>query len=126
MALHFEDGDLTKIGIAGRVEALEEALEVFGEFDGKNGVRLATEDLTEGDGGEADGGVFGLFVGIVSGSAPFDPILGTDQIDGFVGGDGHQEWPKVVAVEELGETALTEAEAEAIEGGEGDVFLVGG
>ncbi len=45
---------------------------------------------------------------------------------GLAGGDDDQEAPEVVAVGQVGEAALLDVAAEAVEGAEGDVLLVGG
>lgn len=122
MSLHLQDCDAAEVIVAGDVESFEESLEVFRKFDRENGIGFATEDFAEGDGREIARTV--CREGVVSGASPFLTVLGANQIDGFVSGDGHEEGPEAVAVKEFGEAAFSDPQAKAFEGGEGNVFFV--
>src|SRR5262249_31120582 len=56
---------------------------------------------------------------------PLVSVLVTHQLEGLAGGDGDQQMPEVLAVVQPREAATFGATAEAIEGAEGYVFLVG-
>src|SRR5206468_8828108 len=59
-------------------------------------------------------------------AAPLLPSLVLRQVKRLAGGDPDEELPQVQAVVQLGEAVPLGPPAEAVEGAEGDVFLVGG
>ena len=59
-------------------------------------------------------------------AAPLLPPLVLDQVSGLAGGDGDQHPPKVAAVVEPGKSAELGTTAQAVEGAQCRVLLVGG
>jgi hypothetical protein len=59
-------------------------------------------------------------------SAPLLAAFGSGQIAGLAVGQQHEQLPEVVAVVQLRKAALRGGAAEAVEGTQGDIFLVGG
>ena len=59
-------------------------------------------------------------------AAPLLPALVLRQVNRLAGGEEDEELPQVQAVVQLGEAVLLGPTAEAVEGAQGDVFLVGG
>ena len=59
-------------------------------------------------------------------AAPLLPALVLRQVGRLAGGEEDEELPQVQAVVQLGKAFLLDPPAEAVEGAEGDVFLVGG
>src|SRR5207237_440616 len=59
-------------------------------------------------------------------AAPLLPALVLRQVNRLAGGEEDEELPQVQAVVQLGEAVLPGASAEAVEGAEGHVLLVGG
>jgi hypothetical protein len=53
-------------------------------------------------------------------------VFGVGQIAGLAVGEQHEQLPEIVAVVELRKAALLRGPAEAVEGTQGDIFLVGG
>ena len=100
-------------------QAVEQSPALVGHQGGELGGRLRTQDQLEVQ--------LGLLPGRPSpGAAPGLAGLAARQVDGLAHGEDEQELPEVVAPLELGELAAFGAAVEAVEGGQGDVLLVGG
>ena len=90
---------------------------LVGHLRGEGGVRLSTDEVR-----------FVGALGVVRvGLAPVAlvPALVLDEVDGLPLGDDQQQLPEVVAVGEARESAVGRPTAEAVEGAQGDILLVG-
>src|SRR5262249_46593355 len=124
VTLHLAHGD----GAQRRaVQALEQPAILLGHLGGEGGRRLRAFELFQGRsrGGRVRGAGQG---GLVEHgpASPLLPALVLRQVRRLAGGEEDEELPQVQAVVQLGKAAVLGPPAEAVEGAESDVLLVGG
>ena len=103
---------------------VEQTAALLSHLHGKLRRRLRAGDLIEAAGVRIAAAAQRRFVEQMAAAALL-ALLMACQVEGLAHGDHHQQPPQVVAVGELGKPALLGAAAKAVEGTEGDVFLVG-
>jgi hypothetical protein len=121
VAFHFPQRDVLQFVV---IQDAKQASALLGYLDSKFGTRLAANRLGQR-------GILCRSVGRLQRSliehfaaSPFLPSLKFGEGAGLSIGDEHEQLPQIVAVIELGKTAIFGGAAETFEGAQGDIFLI--
>ena len=121
VALHLRHGHLPQLlGVQQAEKAVVLLVHLGGEFRS----RLGADHLGEAASSSRAGGRQ-VRLGDHPAAAAFLPLFVLAQVQRLAGGQHQQELPQVVAVVQAGEAALFGRPAEAVEGAQGHVLLVG-